>query len=309
MAVFNQPELVEKRIISGRGYLRIPVDQSTRLIYLQCTLLRDPTPNYINNKFADAKGNYANVQWYKNGYVCRTDTVEYELQRFDWIEDITAQALYGAMCQHAEVINSIVNLATALGGALIAVPGRGFFPIVDFPQEVRFLCRDSCGLQVELWRQVVDICPDIPPPPPPPPPPEVPPSKVPPNQAFDGENGNPRISPPYFPPDDVGDTVPAPIDQDVPPENQGEQCTVYLLTYDATRKVANEPPIRYTVQVFGEYGTFRLTGENESRIEFYCRGTGTPTTPPPSCEALDWYFIRVSGVGYASVSIVSIEPV
>jgi len=300
---FNKPELEETRYISGRGLFRVPFTADTRRIYLQCSVLRDPNPNYVNNRYNFSKGFYATILWYKGGYVVREDVMEYELQRFEWIADITAQAIYQANCGYLKVIEWIRYLGEQLEIDMTPTPGRVFYPLNDFPEEIRIVCRDGCAVTVELWRQLIDKCPSYASDDRVPEVPDPPPEKLPPGSPLDGNDGRPNVSPPYDGEDDQGDTIPYDPDEFPPPEPpEYEACTKLVIAYKIT--FVGGASVVSTGVVYAPFGGVRVAPGSLRGIQQLSRGSANGVCLPTQ----DWRPLDATSIDIASVEVVDVFP-
>ena len=264
-------ESLGERIISGKGVLKVPdVDASYRYYLMLVNVIREPKNLYQSYEWNPTKSMYARLVFRRDKYVLFDDKVEYDGQCFQYINDISGQALIAVKCAYDGILQSFVNLINGLagtpGGVGIFVEGVTDL-IKDYENldlgwdEVLFRCYSSTALQVRFYGLKYDVCdPDKDkkhrPPPPPPPLPKVPP---------DTPIGD--ISPPYEG-DDDGNT--APFDGDTspaPPELPGVNCQAYRITVRIfSPGIGGETPGQqdFTSEVYGE-------------IEIALRDDPTPT--------------------------------
>ena len=245
---FNQPVEREVRLISGKGLIKIPRDPLIRRCYITAFVARSPVSDYQNFKYNEPRSVYANLTFYKGDYVVREETMHYKKQRWDIIEDITGQSMYLSNCGFAAVQRSIGALATALGFDISFTPGEAFYPIDDYSQDIRVVCRDDTAIVFTIFTQRYDKCEDVPEPPPLEEPPEPPPfDAVPPGTPFNGEGGTPTITPPYDGEDDGGATIPFEGDETDPEEEEPPpipECTPVTIRFSYSRLLDGQASIQ-----------------------------------------------------------------
>lgn len=221
-------KLVESRLISGAGLLRIPADAEN--IYYWSVLIdvvRPPSRIFRSNKFNPSRQRYATITALKDGYVLDEQFVDYPRRRFDIVLDSSAQTLLAVKCAYQGTLISIANLATALSLPVISIddlvkPMESLNLVAD---SLHFVCEQDTALQVRLFSRDLISCNEESvkqPKQPPPPPPQEP---LPPGEPI-GD-----ITPPYDEEDTV--TNPNPIDEDSDPNPAfpdfplGEECERY----------------------------------------------------------------------------------
>jgi hypothetical protein len=299
----QEPVIIEERIISGRGLFIIEGEWVTaRRYWLYARLLREPKPDYKNNKFPRQKGNYANMLWLEREYVCREETMEYELQRWDWYGDVTGQVQVNQQCIADREALNLQNAVTALEGALFIIPGDTVAPMRAGYDKIVVECRDGCAVSFELWAQRYDYCPNrdfTPPPPPEPPPQEEPPFS--PGTPFDGKDGRPFISPPYDGEIDGGDTVPDEGDEGVEPPPEIPSCTLLdlIVSYDRLLDGVRTRQ-SFNLQAYAPVGAVevREVGGGLSSIFLFSAGSVPVGGAPNPAQCIIPGFYRVNrGVG------------
>lgn len=307
-------ELIEQRVISGSGVLKIP--QSSKKIrhaYLIADLIRPPRNAYINKNWNPDRGKYAFITFRKDGYVVDTASMEFEKQRWDTIADISGQNLNAIKCAYDGTLKSFANLGAALGAIPVSIQDL----IQDFEylslnwDEVLVRCYADTAVQLRFYALKHESCdPDRdkqkPPPPPPPPLPRRPP-------------GTPieDISEPYDSnTSDDNNTNPYPEDSFPPPEPPPiPSCTTVLVTLRVQQqnspprivegisnerglqyapiteaRVAGEPGNSYVVVIGGHaLGTYACDGRGDREVR-YTTASFNPNFP------------------YISAEIISIEP-
>lgn len=225
-------ELLEERLISGRGVLRLPDNPGiSRHSILYLDVIREPRNKYYNGNWNPVRSRYATLVFRRQGYVISASSMEYDSLAVDGIADISGQNLIALKCAYEGILISFVNLATAQGLVLTSYTDliQNYESLDLGWDEVLIQCYADTALQARLFRLEYDFCD-----PeknnqkkPPPPPPRLP--KVPPGTAI-GD-----ISPPYDGEDDNGNTDP--FDGDTtppPPPPEPESCDRLLITVRVT---------------------------------------------------------------------------
>jgi len=283
----SQPELVEIRVISGRGLLKIPEEsKKARRLWLYVDLLRLPDPNYINAKYPREKGNYANILWLESGYVCKEETMTYSAQRWDWEPAGDMQGLYTKQCIARVATRNLKTVAEALGAFVILSPDEDVTPLQQDYDSIVFECRDGCGISARLYSQMPDLCPDqeesSTPPPNPDPPPQPP---VAPGVPLDGNDGNAEVDDPYEEPDDGGDTVPDVIDRREDPPPTIPDCTPLNLTISYTRVLDGVSSRQsFNVMAYAPVGAVSVGEFVQGGSSLFLESRGTP---PGTCGAFE----------------------
>lgn len=287
-----QPELIITRIVSGRGLIQIPEEyRSCRRMWLYAEIARYPEPDYRNKKYPREKGNFANILWLQEGYVCKQEVMEFEKQRWSWLSDEVGQVLYDAQCIAVTETKNLKTVAEALGAFVVLSP---FDPVELMEQDYDSIvveCRDGAGVILRLYGQKYDRCPDqeeskkTPPEPPPPPAPPLEPGEL-----LDGKNGRLGISPPYQEPDDDGDTVPdegdAPPPPPLPPYQEGS-CEKYVLQVRLDYVQTNgQPGLQRTyVTIYSPFGGFEYIITGNGRRVCKIKSRGRSVSPSASLQS------------------------
>ena len=238
-------DLVEERLISGTGLLRVPgVVEDTRYLRLNIDVIREVPEPFKSFKWEPSRSRYCTLAFMRDGYVIEEQPVDYKRRQFEFVADSPGQALIAIKCMYKGLLETFVNL----GNALILIPFIVDNKIEDYENlrllwdEVRVVCEGSTAVQVRLFAlRYDDDCDSSDErklPPPPPPLPQVPPG-----------TGIGSISDPYDE-DDV--TNPNPIDDlPEPPTIEGEQCAPYRGRFRATRSTGLVQ--EFEVDFWGEY--------------------------------------------------------
>lgn len=266
------PELLDERLISGRGVLKIP-EAARKMRYFRVffDVIRDPRNPYLSFQWNPPQGLYARLVFRRNGYVQSYDDMKFEREERRFVADIAGQSLIAIKCAYEGTLQSYVNLAVGLGLTVTSVVNL----IEDFQtlqltwDEILFSCYADTALQVRLYGTDYDYCGPLPSPPndPPPPPPPLP--KVPPGTPI-GD-----ISEPYDPDtNDGGNTQPFP-DDSIPPPNEppGLACVQYRIVVRVLSDEAfGEPTPGYrdfTVEGWGEFSDpYIEESTNSVKIDF-----------------------------------------
>lgn len=236
--------VVESRVLSGRGLVKIPQDPKWRYFYLLIDLLRPPTPDYRNHIYPISRGEFAKSLYLWNRIVVRERVMRYPRERWDIrSEEEGSQYSPPLVCSFSNVDAQLSAILAVLG--VPSVPGEdiNYQQVPNPVDEVAFECRDGAALRVELWGLEKDVnCPRAEPgrktPPPPPPPPD---------RADPGEEV--VVSPPYEGDDDGGFTQPDPIDEVQPP-------------------APDDFPVGNECQLVRVQATFRQTNPDGAQFEF-----------------------------------------
>lgn len=305
--------LVEDRLISGTGLLRIPSDLE-RVYYFSVLVdvIRPPSKIFLSNRYSPVRQRYATVTFLKDGYVLEENAIDYSRRRFDLVLDLTAQVLLAVKCAYEGVLISFVSQNLALGLEItrytdLVKPMESLNLIAD---SLQFQCEFDTALQVRLFYRQMITCDEesVKQPKPPPPPAPLPPLSP----------GTPigNISPPYNDGDDV--TNPSPIDETTPPEPElqdlpfGEDCEMYRIDCSMTDTDGNTQ-IRDDV-VYGPIEEFyfnpsSISQDGKESILLRCRGLAFFQGAQQPCIAPVTYVMLQRETGeYVSHRIGAITP-
>ena len=296
-------ELIEDRIVSGRGLLRVPSSvENTRYLRLNIDVIRQVPEPFESFKWSPTRSRYCTLAFMRDGYVTQEEPVDYERRQFEFLADSPGQTLIAVKCAYKGLLETFVNLGNALNLAPFIIANN----IEDYENlrllwdEVQIVCEGSTAVQVRLFAlEYDDNCESsdekkLPPPPSPLP-------------RINSNESIGSISRPY----DRNDTVtrPNPLDEFEPPPTEGEQCEQYVVTFTATR-----PPnsnLNFQRTIWGEYdpesARFESNpGDNSgARFFFACRGL----TSADCGDFGDKEVNQISQGNFTSVSVVSIVPV
>lgn len=203
-------DLIEDRVLSGKGVLRIPTDvRKGRAYTLISDVVRLPSSPYLNLNWNPPRGRYGNLVFLRNGYVTADRTIDFKKQSYDGIPDISGQNLLAIKCVYAGILQTFVNLGIALNVVPVSVENS----IADYESlslswdEVYLLAYSDTAIQLRLYRVGYDVCDDANNDTVMPLMPELPVPEIPPGQSIEG------LSPPYDPAtSDNGNSVPYPGD-------------------------------------------------------------------------------------------------
>lgn len=272
-------ELIEDRLISGRGVLKVGESNVKRrhsILYLD--VVRLPRNPYLNNNYNPPRGKYAFLTFIREGYVVADASMEYRRQLVESVHDVAGQTLIAVKCAYDGLLTSLEVLSAALG--LTVYPRTDLIKDYENLQlgwdEVRFSCYADTAIQARLYTLQYDSCTgdrddQKKPPTPPAPLPLVP-------------IGTPigDISAPYD--DDTsddGNTAPYPGDEIPPDPNEppGLDCAKYTVVVRVYTDFAPNPDYRdFTVRVYGKVLGVRknfFSGQWAAVID--CRGFYAPT--------------------------------
>lgn len=227
-------QLREQRIISGKGILKVP-DSATKSRYflLYSDIVRLPKNEYRNYNYNPYRSRYATLIFLRGGYVIDEVAIEYQKQQWQFVPDISGQALIAVKCAYEGILISFANLATGLN--LVVTQYTDL--IKDYQNlslgwdTVQAVCYADTAIRLSLYSDFYATC-DIskdkqdkggdPPPPPP---------SVPPGQPIT-DSSTVKLSKPYNYPNDGGNTQPFPSDQTPP---QFDQCSTVSVVISYTR--------------------------------------------------------------------------
>lgn len=294
-------ETIQERRISGKGVLQVPTDVvKNRAFILFATVIREPKNKYANYNYNPPKGRYATLTFLRQGYVLDVRPMEYSMQVWDGVNDVSGQTLIAVKCAYEGILQTFYNLSLALGET---PGGQGLTPlaITDLIKnyenlrlawdEIRVQCYADTAISLRLDRLKYDVCDiekdkDKPPPPPPEPEPPIPP-------------GTPiqDLSPPYKEGDDLegddGNTNPFPGDTPPPPPNPAPDG-LYLEVTVVFMQRGFPDPITYKKLTHAPYyvehhdGLIRLIGSTPGKPyteDYFIIGAGRGQTPP-GCQLI-----------------------
>lgn len=231
-------ELIQERIISGTGVLRVPRNkQDNRHSVLYLDVIRPPRNRYLNKNWNPSKGKYAYITYLRNDYVIGNADMEFEKYAIDSIADIAGQTLIALKCFVEATANAFQLLGNALGAPIGVNPNliKDYENLDLLWDEIRIKCYADTAIQARLYRLKYDSCREDydrrrRPPPPPPPRPPLPP-------------GTPigDISPPYEPDEDdpYEDNYTDPYEGDETAATIWAVDTVYVQSSDCSQPRLN----------------------------------------------------------------------
>lgn len=203
-------ELIEDRLVSGQGVLKIPADDDYRYFRIYIDVIRFPSINYLNFTYPNDRTVYARVNMMVKNYVYGEFLLRYEQVAFDYDPREKAGYLGPPLaCSFQAVYDQLSVIATALG----LPPGPPGTPIPFEAVKTGvdaywFECRDETALQIRLYGVKDDIvCPEGQPTPKTPPPPPLPFPPVPPGDPIE-------VDPPYEDTPDFTDDFTDPFEGD-----------------------------------------------------------------------------------------------
>lgn len=272
-------ELIEDRLISGRGLLQIPQDDDWRNFYVFVDLIRTPNREFDSSKYNPSKSEYAKMLWLQANYVVRETAVNFPQQRFTHpAQDDVGYLIPYLDCNFTGIGDALAAIATRVG--LTVLPRETFYevsPLRNGVDSINFVCRDSSALQVRLYGiKVHKPCGESfdKKKPPPTPPPSLPP--VPKDEGI-------GVSPPYSSPDDGGATIPNELDVIDTPNifPVGDTCEEVLVTFRYSVESSSTGEVRVlngSVVGFGPVEDVFMTPTPPSNfgqpVNFVLRGRG-----------------------------------
>jgi len=316
-----EPEIVERRRISGKGILIVPEDKRDfRRYTLTSSLLRTPINQFTDRDWNPQRSFFGNMVFFRDGTVIRDEPIIWEQQAWDFYPPYDGQTQLALNCAYQGILASFVNLGTALGLTVVSVQNEinAFTQLVDMWDTVQVKCFSSSAVELILFAEDFHLCADQPKNPSPPPkrePDDPPPPPEPPFEPPDPENPeNPRvpppitdISPPYEGEDDGGNTVPFQGDENEPPgpPTEGLPCGRYEVTMKYTLTQAPFPGDVQTVKVraFGVIGQFTFSlPSSPARANLFleCQGVfdrlATPAQETTTCLEFGQFLLGNSGI-------------
>lgn len=303
-----EPEFedIEARLISGKGILQIPQDDDWSEFRIYTNLVRDPTPDYRNNKWNPPLGEYAKVVYVADDYVISNRVIQFEREVFSiYAKQPAAFLVPPLVCAFQSLLNGQSAIISLLTG-LPPVPGPDIpFPIIGNPvTQIQFFCRDGSAIQVILRGIREDkACPeaegspkrDTPPPDPLP--------KVPPDESIE-------VSPPYNDPNDDGNTEP--FEGDVEDNGGdfpvGSECQPVRIIFEWVT-VIDPPGNLVTRDVLGPVEDVFLE-VNPDGAQVLARARAGSDSDPCQPEAQEFQLISFGDpAGFVSYELISVEPI
>lgn len=234
MAPRENFELLEDRLISGLGVIKIPEEDIYRYFRLWIDLVRSPDPDFFNGKWNPSRSEYAKVTWMAGEYVYKEDVIKYTRTVLDYSPQEPGAFLAPYLACSQESLSENICAILAGGGWGQCIPGDNIYvePIrfpVDF---LRFSCREESAFQLRLYGLKFDVeCAAGTPSPkrqdePPAPLPDVP------------SQDAIEVSAPYSEPNDDGNTIP--YSGDVTPPPPPEYLGI-ITQYRLTQNCAQNP--------------------------------------------------------------------
>lgn len=154
-------ELIQSRIVSGKGVLKIPTDGVRgRSAILYAEVIRNPKNKYVNKGWNMERSRYANLVFLRAGYVMYALPMEFDKQVYDTINDSSGQTLIALKCAYEGILISFTNLATALGKVLTQYVDaiKEYQNLVYSWDEVRIVCYADTAIQFRLYGLSYDSC-------------------------------------------------------------------------------------------------------------------------------------------------------
>jgi len=163
-------ELIQDRLISGKGILQIPTDvRKNRTYILYSDVVRLPLQQYLNKNWNPPRSRFGVLVFLRNGYVINTQSIEFQRQSYDGINDISGQTLLAVKCAYAGILQTFVNLSLALAqtpGSVGLTPIYVENTIEDYQNlrmswnEVRLQCYADTAINLRLYALRYDVCDD-----------------------------------------------------------------------------------------------------------------------------------------------------
>lgn len=301
--------LIDERIISGVGLLRIPKDEKYRDFVIYAQVIRKPTSEFLNLDWFPPKGLYGRITLRYQEYVVDSFLMEFENFAHRLTSDISAQNLIAINCAYAGVLQSIFNLADCISECVpfnITNNVELMQSLQLTPDEFIVSCQTNSAIALQLYALEYVQCGDesLQPPPPPPPPPNF-------EQRPSGERIA-DISPPYDDSDDVTD--PNLLDEQDPgiqPDYPvGNDCQIVEIVFDWVTPI-DPPGNQITFRVFGPVNSIDFQ-ETSAGAQVLISARGSANSANLECQD-DAEIIQAIAFGGAQpgdvqYSLVSVTP-
>ena len=270
---------IEDRLISGLGVLQIPNEDKWRYFRIWINLVREPIPEFVNNKWNPSRGEYAKIVFVSDGYAYREEVMRYSKEYFAFPAKENAGYLASPLaCAFQFVFDDLLLIKEALGmpSSPVGTP-IPFEPVLRVDTQLQFSCRDGCAIQVVLEGLEEDVvCLQGEPTPKRSGKPvnELP--QVAPGTAID-------VSPAYDGEDDNGNTIPDSGDEVAPPGDfpVGTECQEVVVTV-LWETVIDPPGNTASATYYGPVTSVELVSDSQGvSVLVESRGRSTNNT---SCQ-------------------------
>jgi len=275
--------LVETRIISGTGLLRVPTTVvKPRYVRLDIDVIREVLQPWNSYKYTPARSRYATLCFMRSGYVVAEDTVDFKKRSFDFIVDPIGQTLIAVKCSYEGILQTFFNLGNALSLPSISITNliKDYENLNLLWDEVQITCEGTTAIQARLFWMPYDACnADANDERKPTPPPASLPS-VPPGTAI-GDISNP------YPGDTVTNRSPLDTYQDPNTYPIGGNCAVYRMDTTVRRKSTingAESNFAYSFWVRAPIEEVQLIVGAPGEIRVRCKGVAQSFNAVPACN-------------------------
>lgn len=170
-------ELIQERLISGKGVLIIPDDKRLMRHYvLYANMIRIAKTYYASFDWNPGKGLLARLMFERDGYLVQTGEMVREKQSWDWVNDPSGQTMIALKCAYEGTLQSFANIATAEGLTVVSVIDliKNYENLATIWNRLCVGCTADFAIQLRLYGLPYDYCDGsknkskIPTPPPPP---------------------------------------------------------------------------------------------------------------------------------------------
>lgn len=286
---------IATRRVSGTGLILPTSEQlNYRRYYLYADIIRKPLSPYFSGETSPSQTYYGNISLMKDDYVLQTYKIQYDAQIWVFDADLTGQVINTIKCEYEGILQSFVNLGTALGLTVTFVENT-IDDWKNLPLEwdsIRIKCFADCAIQLVLKGLEYDVCdPNDKIPRQPPASPEKP-TTVPPGQSIDISSAYPGDS----------TTDPAEIDETYTPPPFGVDCQAYVIKIRYERSDYPGETQETIVGGYGPIGRVSISPDDPGVILLESRGIPAQG----ACNTFQNWGVFGSSVPLLNASIVSI---
>lgn len=156
----EQPYLLQERLISGRGLIKIPPSDSYRHLYLYINVIRLPRTNFTSSKYNPDKSDYGKITWVRSGYTLRENSINYENQLIEWAVDPTGYLSSYLVCAYASVMGYLDYLAPFIPAPPLPTNPLDRIwaePLKSTPSEIKIVCRGDTAISARLYALKYDV--------------------------------------------------------------------------------------------------------------------------------------------------------
>lgn len=154
-------ELLEQRVVSGLGNIRLPntVEDYRQIIWV-AEVLRDPRNQYLNGDWFPEKSLYARVVFDSRGDVVNSCLMEFPNMRWIDTPDVASQALIATQCAYKGILQTFFNLGNALLLPSISIQNdiSAYTTLLPTWDRMIFKCYGDTALRLSVYTLNNDRC-------------------------------------------------------------------------------------------------------------------------------------------------------